>query len=103
MVAVKTTEGGRWILPQIEAMRSRGTEVVVLLPEGKGRLATEVTALADRDADVRLLRAAALDGLKDRGDASRRFIVAHFDQQSSTEKVADQVCGGVGTGEFSIV
>jgi glycosyltransferase involved in cell wall biosynthesis len=56
MVAVKTTEGGRWILSQIEAMRSRGTEVVVLLPEGKGRLATEVTALADRDAGVRLLR-----------------------------------------------
>ena len=56
MVGIKTTEGGRWILPQIEALRSRGTEVVVLLPEGEGLLATEVTALADRDAGVRLVR-----------------------------------------------
>lgn len=56
MVGIKTTEGGRWILPQIDALRRRGTEVVVLLPEGEGRLATAVTALADRDPGVRLVR-----------------------------------------------
>ncbi len=56
MVAVKTTEGARWILPQIHALRARGLEVVVLLPQGDGRLATEVLALIDRDAGVELLR-----------------------------------------------
>ena len=56
MVAVKTTEGGRWILPQIRALRRRGVEVVVLLPHGKGRLAAEVGALVDGDAGVQLVR-----------------------------------------------
>jgi glycosyltransferase involved in cell wall biosynthesis len=56
MVAVKTTEGGRWILPQIRALRDRGIEVVVLLPEGDGQLASAVEALADRDPGVRLVR-----------------------------------------------
>lgn len=56
MVAVKTTEGGRWILPQIRAFRDRGLEVVVLLPGGEGRLATEVASLVEKDAGLRLVR-----------------------------------------------
>lgn len=56
MVAVKTTEGGRWILPQIRAIRNRGIEVVVMLPKGEGRLAAEVVSLVDQDAGLRLVR-----------------------------------------------
>lgn len=56
MVSVKTTEGGRWILPQIEALRSRDNEVVVLLPEGEGRLALAINALVSQDSGIRLLR-----------------------------------------------
>jgi glycosyltransferase involved in cell wall biosynthesis len=56
MVAVKTTEGGRWILPQIQALRRRGAEVVVLLPAGPGRLASAVADLASSDPAVRLVR-----------------------------------------------
>jgi glycosyltransferase involved in cell wall biosynthesis len=64
MVAVKTTEGGRWILPQIDSLRRRGAEVVVLLPEGEGRLATEVTALVGRDTGVHLVRSPFDFGLR---------------------------------------
>lgn len=56
MVAVKTTEGGLWIMPQVRALRRRGAEVVVLLPAGGGRLASAVEALAAADDGVRLLR-----------------------------------------------
>lgn len=56
LVAVKTTDGGRWILPQIRAFRNRGIEVVVLLPKGEGRLATEVAALVEQDAGLQLVR-----------------------------------------------
>lgn len=56
MVAVKTTEGGLWILPQVRTLRRRGAEVVVLLPPGSGRLATEVERLVAEDDGVSLLR-----------------------------------------------
>ncbi|MFG3707776.1 glycosyltransferase family 4 protein [Micromonospora sp. NPDC047670] len=41
-VLIKTNSGGTWILPQVEAMRERGHEVVVVLPPGDGRLTTEL-------------------------------------------------------------
>lgn len=56
MIAVKTTEGGRWILPHLRALRARGIEVVVLLPKGEGRLASEVSAITTSDTGVELLR-----------------------------------------------
>ncbi|MGN6205837.1 glycosyltransferase [Humibacter sp.] len=56
-IAVKTTEGGRWILPQIREARNRGLDVIVLLPKGDGRLARMVTELAASDPGVTLERA----------------------------------------------
>ncbi|MER6752828.1 glycosyltransferase family 4 protein [Micromonospora echinofusca] len=41
-VLIKTNDGGLWILPQVEAMRQRGHEVVVVLPPGAGRLSDEL-------------------------------------------------------------
>lgn len=41
-VLVKTNEGGMWILPQIEELRRRRHEVVVILPPGPGRLTVEL-------------------------------------------------------------
>lgn len=56
LVAVKTTEGGRWIIPQIRALRNRGVEVIVLLPHGDGRLSREVLQIVAEDSGVRLVR-----------------------------------------------
>ncbi|MBQ0901393.1 glycosyltransferase family 4 protein [Micromonospora sp. U21] len=39
---MKTNSGGTWILPQVEAMRARGHEVMVVLPPGPGRLTSEL-------------------------------------------------------------
>ncbi|RAN99925.1 hypothetical protein LAH08_03442 [Micromonospora noduli] len=41
-VLVKTNEGGMWILPQIEELRRRRHQVVVILPPGPGRLTVEL-------------------------------------------------------------
>ncbi|WFE28429.1 glycosyltransferase family 4 protein [Solwaraspora sp. WMMD791] len=38
VVMLKTAEGGRWIVPQVEELRRRGHEVIVVLPAGPGRL-----------------------------------------------------------------
>ncbi|MFY1631820.1 glycosyltransferase family 4 protein [Solwaraspora sp. WMMB335] len=38
VVMLKTTEGGRWIMPQVEELRRRGNDVTVVLPPGAGRL-----------------------------------------------------------------
>ncbi|MFV2011842.1 MULTISPECIES: glycosyltransferase [unclassified Micromonospora] len=38
VVILKTAEGGRWIVPQVEELRRRGNEVTVVLPAGPGRL-----------------------------------------------------------------
>ncbi|SCE70753.1 Glycosyltransferase involved in cell wall bisynthesis [Micromonospora coriariae] len=42
VVLIKTNSGGAWILPQVEAMRGRGHEVILVLPPGPGRLTTEL-------------------------------------------------------------
>ncbi|MEO3776370.1 glycosyltransferase family 4 protein [Micromonospora sp. B11E3] len=41
-VLLKTNSGGMWILPQVEELRARGHEVVVVLPPGAGRLTAEL-------------------------------------------------------------
>jgi glycosyltransferase involved in cell wall biosynthesis len=41
-VLLKTNSGGMWILPQVDELRSRGHEVVVILPPGPGRLTVEL-------------------------------------------------------------
>ena len=38
VVMLKTAEGGRWIVPQVEELCRRGNEVIVVLPAGPGRL-----------------------------------------------------------------
>ncbi|MFC0359372.1 hypothetical protein CYJ76_01550 [Kytococcus schroeteri] len=38
LILLKTNEGGMWILPQVRALRARGEEVVVCIPEGDGKL-----------------------------------------------------------------
>jgi glycosyltransferase involved in cell wall biosynthesis len=38
VLVLKTAEGGLWVLPQIARLRSRGHEVVAVLPPGDGRL-----------------------------------------------------------------
>lgn len=37
-MVLKTNEGGMWILPQVDEMRRRGHTVIVVIPEGDGRL-----------------------------------------------------------------
>jgi glycosyltransferase involved in cell wall biosynthesis len=41
-VLLKTNSGGMWILPQVEELRERGHEVIVILPPGDGRLTLEL-------------------------------------------------------------
>ncbi|MFI7210103.1 glycosyltransferase [Micromonospora maritima] len=41
-VLMKTKDGGLWVLPQVEELRRRGHEVVVVLPPGAGRLTAEL-------------------------------------------------------------
>lgn len=38
VVMLKTAEGGRWIVPQVDELRRRGHDVTVVLPAGPGRL-----------------------------------------------------------------
>lgn len=52
VVVLKTSEGGLWVVPQLEAILSRGAEVVVVIPEAEGRLAR---ALGDLEARRRRL------------------------------------------------
>lgn len=47
-VVLKTSSGGMWILPQVKALRAHA-EVVVFIPEGDGRLARQLDALAAAD------------------------------------------------------
>jgi len=56
-IAVKTTEGGRWIVPQILEARTRNVEVVVIIPHGTGRLVTLVEDICAGDIGVTLVRA----------------------------------------------
>lgn len=51
-IAVKTTEGGLWILPQIEEARRRGVGVTVITPPGQGRLVRAVSRIAGADSGV---------------------------------------------------
>ncbi|GAB3354079.1 glycosyltransferase family 4 protein [Micromonospora halotolerans] len=41
-VLLKTNQGGLWIIPQVEELRRRGHEVVMILPPGAGRLTEEL-------------------------------------------------------------
>jgi glycosyltransferase involved in cell wall biosynthesis len=45
-IVVKTNQGGRWLLPQIAALRARGNRVTVLLPPGPGLLRTALEHIA---------------------------------------------------------
>ncbi len=60
VIAVKTTHGGLWILPQIRAARRRGIDVTVITPLGDGRLVRAVSELAEADSGV-AHRAAPVD------------------------------------------
>lgn len=44
VVVVKTNQGGAWIVPQVEELRTRGHRVTVVLPRGSGRLRRELDA-----------------------------------------------------------
>lgn len=46
VVVVKTSEGGIWIIPQLEALLARGTDVCVVIPQTGGRLASALAGLA---------------------------------------------------------
>lgn len=52
VIAVKTTQGGRWILPQIKEARARDLRVTVITPPGEGRLVDAVRNLAEQDRGV---------------------------------------------------
>ena len=41
-VLLKTNSGGLWILPQVEELRRRGHQVILILPAGAGRLTVEM-------------------------------------------------------------
>ncbi|MFC9558810.1 glycosyltransferase family 4 protein [Agromyces sp. NPDC056965] len=55
-VIVKTSEGARWIVPQIESLLVRGGEVVAVIPSGPGRLATELDRLAADERRFEVIR-----------------------------------------------
>ncbi|MFI6159402.1 glycosyltransferase family 4 protein [Micromonospora haikouensis] len=50
-VLLKTNTGGRWILPQVDELRGRGHEVVVILPAGDGPLTGELRRRGVRVAE----------------------------------------------------
>ncbi|WP_431908642.1 glycosyltransferase family 4 protein [Micromonospora carbonacea] len=50
-VLLKTNTGGRWILPQVDELRGRGHDVVVILPAGDGRLTGELRRRGVRVAE----------------------------------------------------
>lgn len=52
VVAVKTTEGGLWVLPQVREARRRGTRVTVITRSGDGRLTRALTAMTREDPEV---------------------------------------------------
>ena len=52
VIAVKTTDGGLWILPHVLEARRRGTKVTVLTPAGDGRLVRAVRNLSSHDSGV---------------------------------------------------
>jgi glycosyltransferase involved in cell wall biosynthesis len=56
VVVVKTNEGARWILPQIEAILSRDAAVSVVIPTGPGRLAAALDELAAHQPKVTIVR-----------------------------------------------
>ena len=56
VVVVKTNEGARWIIPQIEAILLRGAAVSVVIPEGNGRLAAALDELAAQHPRVTVIR-----------------------------------------------
>ena len=45
VIVLKTNQGGMWIIPHIAALGGRGFRVVVILPEGRGRLREALEAL----------------------------------------------------------
>lgn len=54
-VVLKTSSGGMWILPQVEALRAKA-EVVVFIPRGDGRLSRRLDALALEDKGLKVHR-----------------------------------------------
>lgn len=51
-IVVKTGAGGMWIIPQIRALRARGAEVVVVIPDEGGRLTDALAAITAEDSGV---------------------------------------------------
>ena len=52
VIAVKTTEGGLWVVSQIGEARRRGIRVTVITPSGEGRLTRTVARLAGEDDGI---------------------------------------------------
>ncbi|WP_229398017.1 glycosyltransferase family 4 protein [Micromonospora okii] len=50
-VLLKTNEGGLWVVPQVEELRRRGHDVVVVLPPGPGHLTAQLAARGFRTVD----------------------------------------------------
>ncbi|MFX4273875.1 glycosyltransferase family 4 protein [Propionibacteriaceae bacterium Y1685] len=53
VIAVKTTEGGMWIIPQVLEAVARGHRVTVVTPAGTGRLVREVDRLSEESDLIR--------------------------------------------------
>ncbi|WP_407922640.1 glycosyltransferase [Auraticoccus monumenti] len=51
-VAVKTVEGGLWVLPQVREACRRGAKVTVITPTGEGRLTRALAQLAKEEPGV---------------------------------------------------
>ncbi|MDO5683760.1 MAG: glycosyltransferase, partial [Propionibacteriaceae bacterium] len=51
---IKTNEGGMWIIPQVREALARGMSVVVVFPNGDGRLTRALEALAAEEPRLHL-------------------------------------------------
>ena len=47
-VVIKTSQGAKWLVPQVRQMVNRGANVLVALPEGEGHLAEDLDATGAR-------------------------------------------------------